>query len=574
MNKVSIGLIALAILLFTGCTNQEQPSKQLTNEKSQVQYKKYTPKSLTDNDLILELTNEFVKNYLDIPKPTYPQKPKKPYVKPPNNLVKGKFEKTTTFQKRVQKEKVKREKYILALETKYKKDVLAYNKEVKELTDNYNKKLTKLKNNIENVKLKSLKKSYGIVYGKPILVKKDYDADNEMFYGTIKSSRGSYKKDIAIKIPIDIAQKFYEDSDNITPNLIFDYTDGKIYLKDIKLKYKKKQYLAMLTDTDYKSSEIQVAIKTRDLNLKNADMLSSNISFEKSDFNIGNIDYGKSKVAKLNSKDLEELNKQRLAKLNESNENLQNLLEKAKKVKKNPKAYAIVFGIEDYLLESNVSYSQNSAMMFMQYANKLLGVPDDHIWAFIGDRKTGAGFIKSQWDDFLSLVEDDATVYFYYSGHGVPGSDGKAYILPSDTNAETASNDKTFKLENIYKNLTDTKAKKVVAFVDSCFSGKDEKGSLLFEGVAPVLKVKKTQFDKNKMTILTAGGSKHFSNQYKEKQQRLFSYYLMKGLAQNKTDIKDLYKYVKVNVANKSRKLGSAYKQIPQIQGNQTGKVR
>ncbi|MEA2018023.1 MAG: caspase family protein [Campylobacterota bacterium] len=223
-------------------------------------------------------------------------------------------------------------------------------------------------------------------------------------------------------------------------------------------------------------------------------------------------------------------------------------------MRKNQKAYAVIFGIEDYMLESNVNYSQNSAMMFMQYANKLLGVPDDNIWAFVGN-KTSSGFIKSQWNDFLSLVEDDAVVYFYYSGHGVPGNDGNAYILPSDTNAETATNDKTFMLKNIYSNLSKTKAKKVVAFVDSCFSGKDDKGSLLFDGVAPVLKVKKTTFDKEKMTIFTAGSSKNFSNQYKEKKHRLFSYFLMKGLAQGKTNTKELFGYVKKNVANKSRKL-------------------
>ena len=146
--------------------------------------------------------------------------------------------------------------------------------------------------------------------------------------------------------------------------------------------------------------------------------------------------------------------------------------------------------------------------------------------------------------------------------------------MPSDTNAETATNDKTFMLKNIYKSLSKTKAKKVVAFVDSCFSGKDDKGSLLFDGVAPVLKVKKTNFDESKMTIFTAGSSKNFSNQYKEKKHRLFSYFLMKGLALNKTNTKELYSYVKKNVANKSKKLGLAYLQVPELMGRSNGKIK
>ena len=329
----------------------------------------------------------------------------------------------------------------------------------------------------------------------------------------------------------------------------------------------------MLTDKDYKTDEVKVAINTRKLNLKTSKLLNSTFKANTQDFDIGSINYAQSKVAKLNVKDLEALNKQRLKHLQEDTENLSSLLQKAKAVKKNPKAYAVIFGIEDYMLEPNVSYSQNSAMMFMQYTSKLLGVPDEHIWAFIGN-KTSTGFIKSQWNDFLNNIEDGAIVYFYYSGHGVPDVNGNAYILPSDTSAEAIMQDKTFMLKNIYANLSKTPAKRVIAFVDSCFSGKDEKGKLLFEGVAPVIRVKKTIFDSSKMTVFTAGGSQDFSNQYKEKKQRLFSYYLMKGLALGKKDTRDLYLYVKNNVSNKSRKLGARYKQIPQLSGKRDGEIR
>ncbi|MEA3512620.1 MAG: caspase family protein [Campylobacterota bacterium] len=406
------------------------------------------------------------------------------------NLVKSKFEKVSTFQKRV----------------KYVND------------------------NIDEITAKAIQQSYSLIYGKPVLKAVDYDAENEIFYGELDSSKGSFTKKIAIKVPLKKAESFYNTVEKITPKLLFNFEQDNLTLQDIVVLYKGKEYLAMLR-TDYKANRMDIAIK------KQA------------------IKYSKDKTRQLVVDDLPKL------------------LANSKKVKKNQKSYAVIFGIEDYMLESNVNYSQNSAMSFMQYSSKLLGVPDDNIWAFVGN-KTSSGFIKSQWNDFLSLVEDDATIYFYYSGHGVPGSDGNAYILPSDTNAETATNDKTFMLKNIYANLSKTKAKKVVAFVDSCFSGKDDKGSLLFEGVAPVLKVKKTKFDTQKMTIFTAGSSKHFSNQYKEKKQRLFSYFLMKGLALGKTDTKELFSYVKTNVANKSRKLGVAYKQIPQLLGKNDGKIR
>lgn len=243
------------------------------------------------------------------------------------------------------------------------------------------------------------------------------------------------------------------------------------------------------------------------------------------------------------------------------------LLQNSQDMRLNKNSYAIILGIEDYLLESNVNYSKNSANMFSKYANKILGVPSENIWSFIKDRETSSGFIKAQWIDFLSMIPKDSTIYFYYSGHGVPGNDGNAYILPSDTNAETIVLDKQFMLSNIYKNLNKSNAKKIVAFIDSCFSGKDDNGNLLFGGVAPVLKYNPTEIDKSKITLLTAGGANEFSNQYKEKQHRLFSFYLMKGLAKGYTNSEDLFNYVKKNVLDKSRKIGYAYKQIPEISG-------
>jgi hypothetical protein len=531
----------------------------------------YNSINLSDSEKIEAITNFLVNEKLNISKPVIEKKPEKPYVKSSPNLIKKRFETTIEFNKRLQQAKDKREIYLSNIENDYAEKVLLYNKKVSKQMDTCNKKVRLVKSNIKKIKTDAIEIAIGVVYGKPIIKNIDYDADNGIYYGQLTSKKGDFNKRIAIKVPISIAEDFYESTKN--PKVSYEYNEEKIFLKEIQVLYKGKNYIAMLTDTDYKSTDMNVKINSRDLNLQETKLLSSTLILDKQDFDIGNINYGKSKVAKLDSKDLEALNKQRLKNLSESTENLSSLLNNSKETKKNPKAYAIVFGVEDYMLESNVNYSQNSAMMFMQYANKLLGVPDDNIWAFVGN-KTSSGFIKSQWNDFLSLIEPDATVYFYYSGHGVPGSDGNAYILPSDTNAETATNDKTFMLKNIYSNLSKTKAKKVVAFVDSCFSGKDDKGSLLFDGVAPVLKVKKTTFDKSKMTIFTAGSSKNFSNQYKEKKHRLFSYYLMKGLAKGKTDTQELFTYVKKNVANKSRKLGSSYLQIPELMGKSNGSVK
>jgi hypothetical protein len=67
---------------------------------------------------------------------------------------------------------------------------------------------------------------------------------------------------------------------------------------------------------------------------------------------------------------------------------------------------------------------------------------------------------------------------------------------------------------------------------------------------------------------MTAGSAEDFANQYDKEKQRLFSYYLIKGLAdetKNK-DIKTLYEYVRRNVKRESLRIGLGYKQVPQLQ--------
>jgi uncharacterized caspase-like protein len=174
----------------------------------------------------------------------------------------------------------------------------------------------------------------------------------------------------------------------------------------------------------------------------------------------------------------------------------------------------------------------------------------------------------------LENVKDGDTVYFYYSGHGVPNNDGKAYILPQDKFVDYVHEDKNLQLENIYLSLTSSKAGKVVAFVDSCFSGKTgaENDETLFKGkgVAGIYaKDIKIEFDKNKMAVLTAGSNSQFSNMFEDKGHRMFSYYLMREILEGKKSIDTLYSKVKSEVFETSNKIGDRYKQVPEIDGNE-----
>jgi len=168
-------------------------------------------------------------------------------------------------------------------------------------------------------------------------------------------------------------------------------------------------------------------------------------------------------------------------------------------------------------------------------------------------------------------VEKGDTIYFYYSGHGVPDQKTKeAYILAKDVVANLVNEDSRFRLSYFYKKLAYSNASKVVAFIDACFSGKTDNKSI-FKGVAPgLLRTKKVKVDKKKMIVMTAGKNNQFSNSFDKKKHRMFSYYLIKSLLSNKRlNPKSIFSDVYSKVKKSSwKEKGDTYLQEPQIYGN------
>ncbi|MEA3372793.1 MAG: caspase family protein [Campylobacterota bacterium] len=237
----------------------------------------------------------------------------------------------------------------------------------------------------------------------------------------------------------------------------------------------------------------------------------------------------------------------------------------AKHAQPDNKKYAVIIGINHYDQQADVPYADNSAQSFKKMAVNALGVPDSHIMMLVNSQAT-SGRIKAKIALAKELVEKGGTIYFYFAGHGVPARDGETYILPADMSADTIHLEPQLKLDVIYKTLSQSDAKRVYAFIDSCFSGRDDSGELIYRGVAPVFKKKKKQFSAKKLSVMTAGKSSEFANQHAAEQQRLFSYYLISGLADEKhKNIKSLYEYVRKNVKRESLNIGLGYKQVPQL---------
>jgi len=230
-------------------------------------------------------------------------------------------------------------------------------------------------------------------------------------------------------------------------------------------------------------------------------------------------------------------------------------------------SFALIIGINKYKQNTPVEYADLSALAFEELATKTLGLPKENVITLLNDDAT-SGQLKAKIELVKELSDKNGNIYVYFAGHGVPGKDGNTYMLPSDMSADSIHLEPNLKLDNIYAKLSKSNAKNVFVFMDSCFSGKDDKGGLLYKGVAPVLKTNKTVITSDKLTVLTAGGATDFANDYQDKKQRLFSYYLIKELAQGKTNLSDVYGTIKNKVKRTSLMKGIGYKQVPQVFGN------
>jgi caspase domain-containing protein len=240
--------------------------------------------------------------------------------------------------------------------------------------------------------------------------------------------------------------------------------------------------------------------------------------------------------------------------------------------KEKPDSFALVIGISRYQQNTAVEYADTSALAFAELANKTFGIPKENIITLLNDEAT-SGQLKAKFALIKELADKRGSVYIYFAGHGVPGKDGSTYILPYDMTADGIHLEPNLKLDNIYAKLSKLKVKNVFVFMDSCFSGKDDKGGLLYRGVAPVLRSKKTVINSNKLTLITAGKSTDFANDYREKGQRMFSYYLIKELSHGETNLNKIYPEVKSKVKRSSLMKGIGYKQVPQIYGNKSVKI-
>jgi len=228
--------------------------------------------------------------------------------------------------------------------------------------------------------------------------------------------------------------------------------------------------------------------------------------------------------------------------------------------------YVLVIGNETYGNSVPKVYFANSdAMIFSQYAEQTLGVPEDNIDLVLD---ATAGKMKEAIDKFISLMEtsvrleDNAEFIFYYAGHGHPSKDSIPYLIPTDVNSIHITN-YAINLHELYKKIGNINPYRVTVFLDACFTGEYEPSRSLW--IKPKLEILN-----GNIIVFNASNSGEKSWPYHDKKHGIFTYFLLKKLQESSGDItyKELEEYLTVKVAYQSV-LTYGVRQFPLIKTSQ-----
>ena len=214
--------------------------------------------------------------------------------------------------------------------------------------------------------------------------------------------------------------------------------------------------------------------------------------------------------------------------------------------------YAVIIGNEKYQNEVDVLYAENDAKIFKEYVKQTLGVPDSHI-KYITNGTLNSIRIAVKWlAQAMDVSDGNSQAIFYYAGHSIPDESNKsAYLLPVDgigSDPESA-----YSIDRLYGELERIQAKKVMVFLDACFSGAKREEGMLASARGVAIKAK-LAVPKGNMIIFTAAQGDETAYPFKDQRHGLFTYFLLRKLRETKGDVTlgDLADYLQNEVKRHS----------------------
>ena len=231
------------------------------------------------------------------------------------------------------------------------------------------------------------------------------------------------------------------------------------------------------------------------------------------------------------------------------------------KSKQESNKVALIIGIENYSDIPKVSYANDDAKFFFEYASTALGVSGDNIKMLIDKDATYIEINKILKKWLKSKIKPGKTdLIIFYAGHGLASKDNKElYLLPQDADPDLLSISAISRTK-LFKEIETLKPKTTTFFFDACYTGSSRDDELIMADARPVriLDDVNENIPEN-FTIFSATKLNQIASGLKGVDHGIFSYYLMKGLegkadANKDKDITngELIAYLEKNVSQKA----------------------
>lgn len=192
---------------------------------------------------------------------------------------------------------------------------------------------------------------------------------------------------------------------------------------------------------------------------------------------------------------------------------------------------AVIVGVEDYLLVSDVPGAADNALAWTHYLNKTRGVKLGRI-SLLQNHEATRENVEAALEKAAKDVLPGGTLWFIFIGHGAASPDGEDGVLigadaqntPASIYARSLSKERALRL------LGAGKQAHTVAVLDTCFSGKTNGGEDVAPGLQPLIPVKEQGSHDERLTLFTAGTSSQFAGPLPGAGRPAFSYLLLGAL--------------------------------------------
>jgi len=226
-------------------------------------------------------------------------------------------------------------------------------------------------------------------------------------------------------------------------------------------------------------------------------------------------------------------------------------------------------GIDQYEHFPNLKYAARDCRRFVDLFKSRYNLSEDWAITLMDREATAIKVIRFIERNAAKLLTENDTFIFYFSGHGAPevaaeSTDGdglKKYLLLTNSEPEALSLT-AISLNDLAELLKKLPCKKVIVFIDSCFSGmagKETLSKLRGIRVSDQTYGNFATISGKGRVIIAASAENQVSQELDEIQAGIFTHWLLRGLnadadtdKNDKIDILELFKYVKTKVENQT----------------------